>query len=106
MIGVAPDDPLALAYDDGTPYLPFGMNVAWSTSPAAGYDMETYLEAMHAAGLDWSRLWMTPIGEGWALEWSALHPSGYYQGLGRYSLEVASRLDRVFEQAEALVVAR
>ncbi len=100
-VHVDPRDPLALSYDDGTPYVPIGANVAWSTAPSAGYDMDEYLSEIAAAGGTWSRLWMTHFGEGWTIEGSARDPSGYYAGLGRYSVEVASRLDRVFEAAEA-----
>jgi hypothetical protein len=104
-VRVDPADPGALSHDDGTPYLPVGANLCWSTDPSAGYDLETYLASLAAAGGTWTRLWMTHFGEGWTLEWGADHPSGYYAGLGRYSVEVASRLDRVFSLAETLGIA-
>jgi len=99
-IRVDKTDPLALAYDDGSPYVPIGSNLCWSVEASAGYDMDAYLSASSDAGGNWARLWMTHFGEGWTIEWGADHPTGYYAGLGRYSLEVASRLDRVFETAE------
>lgn len=100
-VRIDPTDPFALAHDDGTAYVPVGANLGWSVSPAGGYDMEAYLSSLADVGGNWSRLWMTHFGEGWTLEWDAEHPSGYYLGLGRYSPEVASRLDRVFELAES-----
>ncbi len=104
-VRVDASDPRALSHDDGTPYVPVGANLCWSTDPSAGYDLEAYLSSLAAAGGTWTRLWMTHFGEGWTLEWGADHPSGYYAGLGRYSVEVASRLDRVFELAESLGIA-
>lgn len=98
-------DPFALAHDDGSAYVPVGANLCWSTDPSAGYDMEAYLEALAQSGGTWTRLWLTHFGEGWTIEWGADHPSGLYQGLGRYSVEAASRLDRVFETAESKGVA-
>jgi hypothetical protein len=104
-IHVDPSDPMALAYDDGTSYVPVGANVDWSSDSSAGYDLERYLAELGVAGATWTRLWMTHFGEGWTIEWGQSHPSGYYAGLGRYSVEVASRLDRVFEAAEARGIA-
>lgn len=104
-VRVDPTDTRALVYEDGTPYVPVGANVCWSNEASAGLDMEAYLEAIAGGGGTWSRLWMTHFGEGWTLEWGEDHPTGYYEGLGRYSLEVASRLDRVFEAAESLGIA-
>lgn len=98
-------DRTALAYDDGTPFVAIGANVCWSTDPSAGYDMEAYLGQVADAGGTWARLWMTHFGEGWTIEWAASHPSGYYAGLGRYSVEVGSRLDRVFEYAQSRGIA-
>jgi len=104
-VRVDPSDPRALSHDDGTPYVPVGANLCWSADPSAGYDLEAYLASLAAAGGTWARLWMTHFGEGWTLEWGPDHPSGYYAGLGRYSVEVASRLDRVFSLAETLGIA-
>ena len=99
-VRVDPTDPMGLAYDDGTQYLAVGANVCWSTEAAAGYDMQAYLQSIADSGGNWSRLWMTHFGEGWTIEWSKAHPSGYYAGLGRYSVEVARRLDDAFAFAE------
>jgi hypothetical protein len=101
LVRVDPRDPLSLMYDDGSAYVPIGANVDWSVEPSGSYDIDDYYARMQAAGMNWSRLWLTHFGEGWTLEWGDWHPSGYYHGLGRYSLEVAARLDHVLEEAEA-----
>lgn len=100
-VHVDPRDPMSLSLDDGTPYVAIGANVDWSGDPSGSYDIDSYYGAMQAAGMNWTRLWMTAFGEGWTIEWGASHASGYYHGLGRYSLQVAARLDHVFEQAQA-----
>jgi hypothetical protein len=101
MVRVDPTDPMSLSLQDGTAYVPVGANVDWSGDPSGSYDIDGYYSLMQASRMNWTRLWMTAFGEGWTIEWGDWHPSGYYQGLGRYSLQVASRLDHVFEQAQA-----
>ncbi len=98
-VRVDPDDPLSLALDDGRSYIPFGSNIAWSVEALGGADIERYIDDLAAAGLTWGRLWLTGYGQGFALEARSGHHSGYYAGLGRYSLEVAYRLDQIFARA-------
>jgi hypothetical protein len=98
-VRIDPDDPRGFILDDGRAFVPFGANIAWSTDPAGGADIERYIDELAAAGLTWGRLWLTGYGQGFALEGRTGHHSGLYAGLGRYSLEVAHRLDRIFARA-------
>lgn len=99
VVRVDPGDERGMALDDGQRFLAVGANVAWTVEPSGTEDLEKYLEELAAAGLNTTRLWLTHYGEGLALEWTAGH--GYYRGPGRYSVEVARRLDRVLSYAEA-----
>jgi hypothetical protein len=98
-VRIDPDDSRGFSLDDGRPFVPFGANIAWSTDPLGGADLERYIDELADAGLTWGRLWLTAYGQGFALEARAGHHSGLYAGLGRYSVEVAHRLDLVMEHA-------
>lgn len=52
-------------FEDGTPYAPIGMNVPYSVDPIRGsYDYDSYFPKMAAAGMNFSRTWLTYIGYG------------------------------------------
>lgn len=52
-------------FEDGTPYAPIGINVPYSVDPVrATYDYESYFPKMSAAGMNFSRTWLTYIGNG------------------------------------------
>lgn len=52
-------------FEDGTPYAPIGMNVPYSVDPIRGsYDYDSYFPKMAAAGMNFSRTWLTFIGNG------------------------------------------
>ena len=52
-------------FEDGTPYLPIGMNVAYSVDNArSSYDYDVYFPKMAAAGMNYSRTWLTDIDAG------------------------------------------
>jgi hypothetical protein len=86
-----------LRYAGGQPYLPIGQNVGWL--PKGPSDWEHYFTSMSAVGENWTRVWMTHFYEGLTLEWST-RASSYYHGVGRLSLEMGWKLDRVMELAE------
>jgi hypothetical protein len=54
---------------------------------------------MSAVGENWTRIWMTHFYEGQILEWSTRKGS-YFHGVGRLSLEMGWKLDRIIELAE------
>ncbi|UCG58087.1 MAG: DUF5060 domain-containing protein [Phycisphaerales bacterium] len=87
-----------LRHANRSPYLPVGHNVCWL--PDGPADWQHYFTAMGAAGENWTRIWMTHFYEGQLLEWSSRSSRGYWQGVGRLSLEMGWKLDRIIELAE------
>ncbi len=98
-------NPRYFVRDDGSSYVALGANIDWAVEASGVFAYEEYLDDLAAGGGNWTRLWMTHYGMGTALEWNAEHYTGYYDGLGRYSQQVAAKLDRIFTHAEALGVA-
>jgi hypothetical protein len=88
-------DPYYLRHAGGRPYLPIGHNVCWLPKLE---DWEHYFTQMGAVGENWTRIWMTHFNEGMTLEWTS--KQRYFHGVGRLSLEMGWKLDRVIEQAE------
>jgi len=93
-----PRDPSYLRYADRRAYLPIGHDVAWL--PGGPGDWEHYFTQMGAVSENWTRIWMTHFNEGQTLEWSTKQ-RGYYHGVGRLSLAMGWKLDRMIELAEA-----
>lgn len=61
------------------------------------YQYDEYFAEFEKAGMNWARVWMSPW---WgALEWRRDWPG--YQGVGRYNLLNAWRIDHLLEAAEA-----
>ncbi|MDZ7369592.1 MAG: DUF5060 domain-containing protein, partial [candidate division KSB1 bacterium] len=100
-IRVDSHNPRLLSFDDGGFYFPMGHNVAWATNRGT-FDYDDWMKPMAEAGENWMRVWMTHFYKGQTLEWNASHWSGWYHGLGRYSLQGAWKLDYIIEQAEKL----
>ncbi|NUN98031.1 MAG: DUF5060 domain-containing protein [Candidatus Omnitrophica bacterium] len=98
-----PHNPLALAYDDGSLYFPIGHNIAFGDGIPANLNGTAYYSALFsglaASRGNWSRVWMTDF-ERSALEWSSAHFSGFYNGVGAYSLQAAFRVEKILELAE------
>jgi hypothetical protein len=90
-------DRYCLRHISGRPYLPIGQDVGWM--PKGPADWEHIFTSMSAAGENWTRVWMTHFYEGQTLEWST-RASSYYHGVGRLSLEMGWKLDRMIELAE------
>ena len=52
-------------FEDGTPYMPIGINVPYSVDPKRGsYDYEVFFPKMHKAGMNFARCWLTKSGYG------------------------------------------
>lgn len=98
-----PRDDRFMRYQDGTPYLPMGHNVAFQQGEPVGNDGEHYVEplfaSMEAAGQNWTRIWMTDFNRN-ALEWYAGHWAGWYTGVGQYAGQSAFRIERQLDVAE------
>jgi hypothetical protein len=89
-----------LRHDDGTPFVPIGHNVAWEDGTGLGTAFWNDVFARMAAnGENWTRIHLVQFWDGQSLEWTPNH-TGYYVGLGRYSLELAWKIDRIVEAAE------
>jgi len=103
IIRVDQRDPYCLCYADGSAYLPIGHNVAWDQA-VYGADAiawwEQYFASMAAAGENWTRIWMTHFYEGHTLEWTSNEWPDYWEGVGRLSLQMAGKIDRMVELAE------
>lgn len=95
-------NPRYFTFDNGDPYIPIGFNICWATDNRGSFYYDYFLNRLRDAGGNWVRIWMTHYYQGLTIEWGEYHPSGYYHGLGRYSLEVAERIDRIIETAEEL----
>ena len=91
-IRVSKADPLYFEHADGTFFYPIGHNVCWN-SPEQYRDQ---FAKMGGSGENWSRVWIAP----WNcdIEWS--RKAGPYQGLGRYNLANAAKLDGIVDAAE------
>lgn len=101
-VGEDPTDPLMLRYEDGTPYVPMGNDVAFQDgNPDAdgGHYFDPLFASMETAGENWTRVWMTDFNRD-ALEWSTNHWSGLYTGVGQYSQVSAFRIDQALELAD------
>jgi len=103
-VRVSEQNPRYFAFDDGANYVPLGFNVDWAREDAGGFAYMGYLDDLAAGGGNWTRLWLTHFAQGLILEWGAYHPTGYYQGLGRYSQQAGARLDAILARAEDLGV--
>jgi len=86
------------ARDDGSPLYPIGINLAWP-GKAGTYDYEGYFQKMTANHLNLFRVWVGPFNI-FALE-KPPGPKWQGQGVGRYDLAAAWRLDQVLESARA-----
>lgn len=85
-----------LRFDDGTPFVPVGLNVCWSGNNLSAY--ERWFAAMRQNGANFARIWLVRWNMG--LEWTKGDGNGMYQGIGRYALDNAWRLDELLRIAE------
>ncbi len=85
-----------LRFDDGTPFVPVGLNVCWSGNNLGAY--EKWFKAMSQNGANFARIWLVRWNMG--LEWMPGDGSGMYFGLGKYALDNAWRIDELIRIAE------
>lgn len=85
-----------LQFDDGTPFVPVGLNACWSGNNLAAY--EKWFSAMHQHGANFARIWLVRWNMG--LEWTPGDGSGMYLGIGKYALDNAWRIDELIRIAE------
>lgn len=104
-IRVDSENPLLLAYEEGQSRINIGHNVCWVPGGLAGW--QHYFSSMADGGENWSRLWMCPYGGsgGIVLEAPSTHSTGYFNGVGKLSQQIAQRLDGVVELAEQYGIA-
>ncbi len=108
-VRVSQRDPRFFEYDDGSFYYPVGFNIIspWDTPygvrylPTMPVGRETYayddyFEKMAQNRMNFIRMWMAY----WWLELEWNPDRGPFQGLGRYSLSNAWRLDHIVSAAE------
>ena len=82
------------AFDNGEPFYPIGMNLAWLPNDD-GKAYEEAFTSMNANGMRWARVWMT-FWDDKALEWRS---DGKNPAIGELSLDSARKLDRVVDAA-------
>ncbi|MCX7777386.1 MAG: DUF5060 domain-containing protein [Armatimonadetes bacterium] len=87
---------LHLQFDDGTPFVPVGLNVCWSGNDLSLY--EKWFSSMGQNGANFARIWLVRWNMG--LEWTPGDGSGMYLGLGKYALDNAWRIDELIRIAE------
>jgi len=99
-IRVDPNNRAFLKYDDGSTCLNIGENIGWNKGRIYGWN--NYLTKIRNGGGNWVRLWMCRYGTdgGTLLEWKDGTYSGYFQGAGKLSMQIALRLDKYVEIAE------
>jgi hypothetical protein len=98
-IGVSPRNPRTFAFDDGSPFVPLGMCIAWARYNAPGDTYDVYFRKLAENGCNAVRVWMCH----WAwLEWTRGESGslGGYEGVGRYNQMVAANFDGLVELAE------
>jgi hypothetical protein len=100
-----PAYPHYFSYTNLDPYVPLGFSLCWVNDNAGGFAYLDYLDDLAAGAGNWTRLWMSHFGQGTTLEWGAYHWTGYYEGLGRYSQQIGTKLDDILAHAETLGIA-
>ncbi|MEP6504719.1 MAG: hypothetical protein ABJD97_15375, partial [Betaproteobacteria bacterium] len=94
-VGIDPRDPRYFAFDDGSAFVPVGLNVCWGTGPQPLADYRRWFRRLADNGGNFARLWMASWSFG--IEWKDT-------GLGDYGarMDRAAQLDEVLELAESL----
>jgi len=91
ILQVCKENPQFFEFENSTFFYPLGHNVCWNSLK----QYQDQFAAMNQHGENWSRIWMAPWNCG--LEWSAKISD--YEGLQRYNLRHAKKLDHIFESA-------
>lgn len=92
-VRIHPTNPRYFAFDDGSPYIPIGLNIGWAGQDVLG-DYTRWFDRLSANGGNVARIWMAAWSFG--LEWNDT-------GLGDYTnrMKQAWLLDQIFQLAEA-----
>ncbi|MGQ9519482.1 MAG: DUF5060 domain-containing protein [Candidatus Fervidibacter sp.] len=85
-----------LQFDNGSPFVPVGLNVCWSGNNLSVY--EKWFKAMNENGTNFARIWLVRWNMG--LEWTPGDGNGAYLGIGKYALDNAWRIDELVRIAE------
>ncbi len=100
MVRVSEDDPMYFEFDDGELFTPIGINMRDGGDHAeeqkGTYAFDYFFERFEEEGINFVRTWMAAWWAG--IEWSDQYHSRY-DGIGRYSMYNAWRLDYLFELA-------
>ncbi|HIE51248.1 MAG TPA: DUF5060 domain-containing protein [Armatimonadetes bacterium] len=95
---VSRNNPRYFVFDDGKPFLPIGMCIAWARREAEGDTYDHYFARLVENGGNAVRVWMCH----WAwLEWTRGEQGSLrgYEGVGRYNQMVAANFDNLLELA-------
>ena len=86
------NNPRYFAFDDGSPYIPIGLNIGWGGADVLG-DYTRWFDRLSANGGNVARVWMASWSFG--IEWNDT-------GLGDYTnrMQQAWLLDQIFKLAE------
>jgi hypothetical protein len=97
---IDPHDPRRFRFDDGSPFVPVGLNVGWNQRSLAAY-YDDFYGRMAANGINWTRYWMAPFARQ-ALEWTFQDTRWWelYQGVGHYHQGAAALLDYIVNLAD------
>jgi len=90
-----PKEAQRFAFDNGRTFYPLGMDAAWTNRQMPDY-APTFAQ-MHAAGMNWARVWMT-YWDGKNLEWTP--DKSKNPPIGRYDLAAARRWDAIMDAAD------
>lgn len=92
-VRIHPTNPRYFAFDDGSPYIPIGLNIGWAGQDVLG-DYTRWFDRLSANGGNVARIWMASWSFG--IEWKDT-------GLGDYTnrMKQAWLLDQIFQLAEA-----
>lgn len=101
-VRVSARDPMYFEFTNGDLFVPYGVNMRDGGDQAEAqqgtYAFDYFFPRFHAEGLNFVRTWMAAWWAG--IEWSPEYHSRY-DGVGRYSMYNAWRLDYMFDLAAA-----
>lgn len=93
-IRVDPRHPLCFVFDNGQPYYPLGMDVAWTGGSVPPYPQ--MLPKLGAAHMNWARVWMN-AWDNKNLEWASDKANN--PPIGAYYQDAAKQWDAIFDSA-------
>ncbi|MEM7577207.1 MAG: hypothetical protein AAF328_07000 [Planctomycetota bacterium] len=91
-VRVSPANPRAFAFDDGRPFVPIGLNLAWPGKQGT-FSYDRWFEQLAEHGGNFARLWIAPDFNRLALDRARL-------GLGQLDMASAWKLDHIVQRAE------